>query len=158
MVLCLTRFRGGNDYADTGTWLLAHRLILQLRCAAPAISSESASEAASWIGCSAAAANGVHGPCRWYDASRLALRASWSSRWLAAPDRLHCKSSLCTDVLLCRCTRRSDGLSAHRSHPAFGARHLVSGCVSALWRRGESACVGCAVRRSGACKLRVTFH
>ena len=111
------------------TWLPAHRLILQLRCAAPAISSESASEAASWIGCSAAAANGVHGPCRWYDASRLAPRASWSSRWLAAPDRLHCKSSLCTDALLYSCTARSDGLSAHRSHPAFGARHLVSVCV-----------------------------
>ena len=65
------------------TWLPAHRLILQLRCAAPAISSESASEAASWIGCSAAAANGVHGPCRWYDASRLAPRAVWVSRRLA---------------------------------------------------------------------------
>ena len=99
------------------------------RCAAPAISSESASEAASWIGCSAAAANGVHGPCRWYDASRLAPRAVWMSRWLAAPNRLHSKSSLCTDALLYRCTARSDGLSAHRSHPAFGARHLVSVCV-----------------------------
>ena len=111
------------------TWLPAHRLILQLRCAAPAISSESASEAASWIGCSAAAANGVHGPCRWYDASRLAPRAVWMSRWLAAPNQLHSKSSLCTDALLYRCTARSDGLSAHRSHPSFGARHLVSGCV-----------------------------
>ena len=59
---------------------LARRLIPRLRCAAPAISSESASEAASWIGCSAAAANGVHGPCLWYGASRLAPRTSWSSR------------------------------------------------------------------------------
>ena len=34
MIVCVTLFRGGNDYADTGTWLPAHRLILQLRCAA----------------------------------------------------------------------------------------------------------------------------
>ena len=83
---------------------LARRLIPRLRCAAPAISSETASEAVSWIVCSAVAANGVHGPCEWYDASRLALRASWSSRWLAAPNRLHCKSTLCTDALLYSCT------------------------------------------------------
>ena len=108
---------------------LARRLIPRLRCAAPAISSESASEAASWIGCSAAAANGVHGPCLWYGASRLAPRTSWSSRWLAAPDRLHCKSTPWTDAMLYSCTARSDGLKAHRSHPAFGARHLVSGYV-----------------------------
>ena len=83
---------------------LARRLIPRLRCAAPAISSESASEAEKWIVCSAVAANGVHGPCEWYEASRLALRASWSSRWLAAPNRLHCKSTLCTDALLYSCT------------------------------------------------------
>ena len=128
-VVCLNWFREATTLRTAETWLPAHRLILQLRCAAPAISSEPASEAASWIGCSAAAANGVHGPCEWYEASRLALRASWSSRWLAAPNRLHSKSSLCTDALLYRCTARSDGLSAHRSHPSFGARHLVSGCV-----------------------------
>ena len=108
---------------------LARRLIPRLRCAAPAISSESASEAEKWIVCSAVAANGVHGPCEWYEASRLALRASWSSRWLAAPNRLHCKSTLCADALLYSCTSCSDGLSAHRSHPGFGAWHLVSDCV-----------------------------
>ena len=48
---------------------LARRLIPRLRCAAPAISSESASEAEKWIVCSAVAANGVHGPCEWYEAS-----------------------------------------------------------------------------------------
>jgi len=101
------------------------------RCvaAAPAIGSESASEAESWIVCSAVAANGEHGPCYRYDASRLALRASWTSRWLAAPNRLHCKSTPCTEALLYSCTSRSDGLSAHRSHPGFGAWHLVSDCV-----------------------------
>ena len=112
---------------------LARRLIPRLRCAAPAISSDSVSEAASWIGCSAAAANGVHGPCRWYGANRLALRASCSSRWLAAPDRLHCKSTPRTDARLQSRTTRSDGLRAHRSHPAFGAQHLVSGCVCTSW-------------------------
>jgi hypothetical protein len=86
------------------------------RCvvAAPAIGSESASEAVSWIVCSAVAANGVHGPCEWYDDSRLALRASWSSGWLVAPNGLHCKSTLCTNALVYSCTARSDGLSAHR--------------------------------------------
>ena len=64
-----------------------------------------------------------------YDASRLALRASWTSRWLAAPNRLHCKSTPCTEALLYSCTSRSDGLSAHRPHPGFGAWHLVSDCV-----------------------------
>ena len=28
MVFVLTRFRGGNDYADAGRWLLSHRLML----------------------------------------------------------------------------------------------------------------------------------
>ena len=124
------------------------------RCvvAAPAIGSESASEAVSWIVCSAGAANGVHGPCDRYQASRLALRASWSSRWLAAPNRLHCKSTLCSDAMLYSCTARSDGLSAHRSHPDFGAWHLASDCVCGVSRRGVQVNVPALVvlfRRNG---------
>ena len=101
---------------------LARRLIPRLRCAAPAISSESASEAEKWIVCSAVAANGVHGPCEWYEASRLALRASWSSRWLAAPNRLHCKSTLCTDAHCCT--------AAHRA--AMGSLPIARTLISVL--------------------------
>ena len=124
------------------------------RCvvAAPAIGSESASEAVSWIVCSAGAANGVHGPCDRYQASRLALRASWSSRWLAAPNRLHCKSTLCSDAMLYSCTARSDGLPAHRSHPDFGAWYLASDCVCGVSRRGVQVNVPALVvlfRRNG---------
>ena len=124
--------------------------------AAPAIGSESASEAVSWIVCSAGAANGVHGPCDRYQASRLALRASWSSRWLAAPNRLHCKSTLCSDAMLYSCTARSDGLSAHRSHPDFGAWHLASDCVCGVSRRGVQVNVPALVvlfRRNGGMEV-----
>ena len=100
------------------------------RCvvAAPAIGSESASEAVSWIVCSAVAANGVHGPCEWYDDSRLALRASWSSRWLVAPNRLHFKSTLCTNALVYSCTR------AQRA--AMGSLPIARTLISVLdtWR------------------------
>ena len=54
--------------------------------------------------------------------------------------------------MLYSCTARSDGLSAHRSHPDFGAWHLASDCVCGVSRRGVQVNVPALVvlfRRNG---------
>ena len=61
-------------------------------------------------------------------------------------------SRQCTDAMLYLCTMRSDGLSAHRSHPDFGAWHLASDCVCGVSRRGVQVNVPALVvlfRRNG---------
>ena len=99
---------------------------------APPLRTELASDAGGWTPRSAASANGAQGLCSWVVTGFVMRRASWSPRWLDASHRLHQPLPMQDGACLNGWNLRSDGLSAHRSHPSCGAWHLVSVRVGAV--------------------------